>query len=317
MKESTIKLKFLLQNILLKNLIHPRCSSFLAQDSIFNDDDEPVRNGEQNIEDKLKECEELLEKERLNVKVLKDEIIVLQREHTKNEDLKEEIKMLKLKLEIEEVKVIEYHEMLCEAQNSLKESTDHLRNVHPNNGHSLNFTTPPPTLGTCTLEHSGELNSWVVRLKRRKRRVKRMSGFVYFDGKKIKNPKGLIVIGHQPNIMETRRKEVSNATTNAPDDFIKPREEIVHKKSLILHACQCGCAYLSVNEIYSINISCSQILGEIPLWKGTSSAIFKEDVKELLTKLPYHAIVMLLQASFTIMVVLPSSILQNGYKDDT
>lgn len=121
---------------------------FSSQDSIFNDDDEPVRNGEQNIEDKLKECEELLEKERLNVKVLKDEIIVLQREHTKNEDLKEEIKMLKLKLEIEEIKVIEYHEMLCEAQNSLKESTDHLRNVYPNNGHSLNFTTPPPTLGT-------------------------------------------------------------------------------------------------------------------------------------------------------------------------
>lgn len=212
---------------------------FSSQDSIFNDDDEncklgeQVRIGEENIEDKLKECEELLEKERLNARALIDEITVLQKERTKNEVLKEEIKMLKLKLEIEEVKVIEYHEMLCEAQSCLKESTDHRMVVENrlqeyvsfenNNGSSLNFTTPPPTLGTHNLQHSGELNSWVIRLKRRKRRVKRMSGFVYFDGKKIKNPKGLNVMGLQPNIVETRRREVSKATTNAPDDVYKAK----------------------------------------------------------------------------------------------
>lgn len=51
-----------------------------------------------------------------------------------------------------------------------------------------------------------------------------MSVLVYFDGKKIKNPKGLNVIGRQPNIVKTRRREVSKATTNAPDCVYKANE---------------------------------------------------------------------------------------------
>lgn len=110
-----------------------------------------------------------------------------------------------------------------------------------------------------------------------------MSGFVYFDGKKIKNPKGLIVIGHQPNILETRRKEVSNSTTNAPDDVYKAKGRDSSQK-VIDPSCMSVWMYLSERERNLLHQYLLLTDSGIPLWKGTSSAIFKEDVKELLTE---------------------------------
>ncbi|XP_048426916.1 uncharacterized protein LOC103941108 isoform X2 [Pyrus x bretschneideri] len=111
----------------------------------------------------------------------------LEKLRSENKSLKEEIKKLKIEVEVAQVHSVVYHEMCCDTEALVADAYNQYDDLLSDLTHLLECIEKE--MGENKHASSPEIATWIVRLKRKQRKPKRLTGFVYDEMKSWREPK--------------------------------------------------------------------------------------------------------------------------------
>ncbi|CAB4286606.1 unnamed protein product [Prunus armeniaca] len=171
-----------------------------------------------------------------------------------NSLMKEEIKKLKLRLEEAQVQAVLYNELCVNAEVGMADARKQCNDLSNDLQQLLDRIEQEK--GFQNNESSPQLKSWLIRLKHKHKRPKRLPGYVYEGIKTLREPK--------------------KAKAEAEKHGVVKQQELWSSDEL-----KGTVQKIKTNFIVS---SFALIMGEVPLWQGSCSAIYKDDLMDLLTK---------------------------------
>ncbi|KAL6285597.1 hypothetical protein ACE6H2_009987 [Prunus campanulata] len=220
-----------------------------------------------------------------------------------NRLMKEEIKKLKLRLEEAQVQAVLYNELCVNAEVGVADTRKQCNDLSNDLQQLLDHIEQED--GFKNNESSPELKSWVIRLKHKHRRPKRLPGYVYEGIKTLREPKKAKADAEKHAVVKTGQNEIVKELTLykgkqqeswSADEF-KGKKQIgtlygghngvkrmQQTSTTIDPSCMSVWIYLSNEDQDKLHrfLLCTD--SGVPLWQGSCSAIYKDDLMDLLTK---------------------------------
>jgi hypothetical protein len=134
---------------------------------------------------------------------------------SENKVMKEEISKLKVKLEEAQVQAVMYNELCCNAEVVVADAHKQYDELSNDLQQLLEFIQKEKRVKSK--ESTPDLKTWVLRLKQKHRKPKRLPGYVYDEIKILREPRKAKVDGHGHVVVSTEKnkpcKEAANVST--------------------------------------------------------------------------------------------------------
>ncbi|KAL6277248.1 hypothetical protein ACE6H2_020849 [Prunus campanulata] len=214
--------------------------------------------------------------------------------------MKEEISKLKVKLEEAQVQAVMYNELRYNVEEVVADAHKQYDELSNDLQQLLEFIQKEKRVKSK--ESTPDLKTWVIRLKQKHRKPKRLHGYGYDEIKILREPRKAKVDAHGHVVVSTEKnkpcKEASNVSTLiVHSDESKGKQQlgttiVGHKdvggkrqiSATIDPSCMFVWIYLSNEEQDKLHhfLICTD--SGVPLWQGLYSAMYKDDLKDLLTE---------------------------------